>query len=154
TSGASTKRRPSGVSKTIPSKICSRGLSSASTTVPRTSPPEARTGTPAARTLYEIAWPSSGSSATDRDERPDRRGRERDGDADRGAALALRLGEAGTAQADERDDDGPQREQPARDEVGRLGRLALRGREDGSERVHLCEPNPPEGRRARAIRWM
>ena len=46
TSGASTKRLPRPVSITIPSKMCSRLLSSTRWTVPTCVPSEAWTGTP------------------------------------------------------------------------------------------------------------
>jgi hypothetical protein len=51
TSGASTKRRPSGVSITIPSKMCSRALSCTRRTVPTWTPSELRTGVPRLSTL-------------------------------------------------------------------------------------------------------
>jgi hypothetical protein len=51
TSGASTNRRPSGVSITMPSKMCSRALSCTRRTVPISTPSALRTGVPRLSTL-------------------------------------------------------------------------------------------------------
>src|SRR3954464_5181189 len=137
TSGASRKRRPFGVSRTMPSKMCERVSSSTRRTLPSSTPSAERTTVPRRSAWYEIACPSSTGDLRGDEGRRERDGDEYDGDAHDAALPALAAGEGLRPQSEEPEDDGPQRQHAAADVEGGLGRLVLvDGQDERGDVVH------------------